>query len=74
MDGNRKHQLGHRLAVNANVIVDAENGYVAFGSSGALVTMAATGLMLRRLLGPAIQRRAESAPAAAASASGKPVL
>jgi hypothetical protein len=35
----------------ANVIVDADNGYVAFGSSGALVVTAVTGLILRRILG-----------------------
>ena len=37
--------------VTANVIVDADRGYVAFGSSGALVVTLITGLVLRRLLG-----------------------
>lgn len=37
--------------VTANVIVDAENGYASFGSSGALVATAVTGLVLRRILG-----------------------
>jgi hypothetical protein len=59
--------------VTANVIVDAENGYVAFGSSGALVATALTGLVLRRILGPAVPRRATGTQAAAAPASVKPV-
>jgi hypothetical protein len=58
--------------VTANVIVDAENGYVAFGSSGALVATALTGLVLRRILGPAVPRRAVGTPAATAPASVKP--
>lgn len=37
--------------ITANVTVDAANGYVAFGSSGALVATAITGLVLRRILG-----------------------
>lgn len=38
--------------VTTNVIVDAENGYVAFGSSGALMATTVTGLVLRRIFGP----------------------
>ncbi|MDR6505113.1 hypothetical protein [Arthrobacter oryzae] len=61
--------------VTANVIVDADNGYVAFGSSGALVATAVTGLVLRRVLGPAVHRRAERTPSpATAAASVKHVL
>ena len=57
----------------ANVIVDAANGYVAFGASGALLATAVTGLALRRILGHGAPRQAEGAPAAAAAASVKPV-
>ncbi|WP_219816497.1 hypothetical protein [Arthrobacter sp. Y81] len=57
----------------ANVIVDAGNGYVAFGSSGALMAMAVTGLVLRRILGPGAPRGAVGTPAAAAAASEKAV-
>jgi hypothetical protein len=35
----------------ANVIIDAESGYVSFGASGALVATAITGFALRRILG-----------------------
>jgi hypothetical protein len=59
--------------VTANVIVDAENGYVAFGSSGALVATIITGLVLRRILGPIVPRRAAGTPAATAPASVNPV-
>lgn len=59
--------------VTANVIVDAENGYVAFGSSGALVATAITGLVLRRILG-ASQRPATGTASAKAPASAKPAL
>jgi hypothetical protein len=59
--------------VTANVIVDAENGYVAFGSSGALVATALTGPVLRRILGPVVLRRATGTASAAALASVKPV-
>jgi hypothetical protein len=59
--------------VTANVIVDAENGYVAFGSSGALVATALTGLVLHRILGPVVPRRAAGTASAAAPASVKPV-
>ncbi|MBT2594672.1 hypothetical protein [Arthrobacter sp. ISL-72] len=58
--------------VTANVIVDAENGYAAFGSSGALVATALTGLVLRRILGPDVRRPAAGTPSAA-PASAKPV-
>jgi hypothetical protein len=58
--------------VTANVIVDAENGYVAFGSSGALLATALTGLVLRRILGPVV-RPATGTASAAAPASVKPV-
>jgi hypothetical protein len=37
--------------VTANVIVDADRGYAAFGSSGALAVTVITGLVLRRILG-----------------------
>jgi hypothetical protein len=59
--------------VTANVIVDAENGYVAFGSSGALVVTIITGLVLRRILGPVARRLAAGTASAAAPASVKPV-
>ena len=39
--------------VTANVIVDAERGYAVFGSSGAAAATVLTGLVLRRMLGPA---------------------
>ena len=58
--------------VTANVIVDAENGYVAFGSSGAVVATAVTGLVLRRVLGLAVHRRAGETSPAAAPASVRP--
>ena len=60
--------------VTATVIVDAENGYVAFGSSGALVATIVTGLVLRRILGPAVPRRAAGTVGTAGPASAKPVL
>lgn len=43
--------------VTANVIVDAARGYIIFGSSGALAVTVVTGLVLRRILGPAARRR-----------------
>ena len=49
----------------ANVIIDAANGYVSFGASGALVVTALTGFALRRILG----RREGLAAAPAASAA-----
>jgi hypothetical protein len=45
----------------ANVIVDAESGYIIFGSSGALVVSVLTGLGLRWLL--AVETRAKADPA-----------
>jgi len=36
--------------VTANVIVDADRGYVTFGSSGALLATLLTGLLVRRLV------------------------
>ncbi|MGO4187501.1 hypothetical protein [Pseudarthrobacter sp. TAF60_1] len=54
--------------VTANVIVDADSGYVAFGSSGALIVTAGTGLVLRRILG----RRPSVIVAPAASAAVGP--
>jgi hypothetical protein len=59
--------------VTANVIVDTENGYGAFGSSGALVATTLTGLVLRRNLGPVAPRRSKGTASAAAPASVKPV-
>jgi len=59
--------------VPANVIVDAENGYVAFGSSGALFATALTGLVLRRILGPVFPRPAAGTASAAALAFVNPV-
>jgi hypothetical protein len=56
-----------------NVIVDADNGYVAFGSSGALVATIITGLVLRHILGPVVPRRATGTASVAAPASVKPV-
>ncbi|MFE4196768.1 hypothetical protein ACFRJ9_12940 [Paenarthrobacter sp. NPDC056912] len=38
-------------AITANVIVDADHGYIAFGSSGAVVVTVITALVLRRILG-----------------------
>ncbi|MBT2538283.1 hypothetical protein [Arthrobacter sp. ISL-69] len=58
--------------VTANVIVDAGNGHVAFGSSGALVATALTGVVLRRILGPDTRRPAAGTPSAA-PAPVKPV-
>jgi hypothetical protein len=49
----------------ANVIIDAGNGYVSFGASGALVVTALTGFALRRILG----RRGGLAAAPAAGAA-----
>jgi hypothetical protein len=37
--------------ITAHVIIDADRGYVAFGSSGALVVSVITGLVLRPVLG-----------------------
>lgn len=42
--------------ITARVIVDAERGYVTFGSSGAIVATALTGLLVRRLVLPAVAR------------------
>lgn len=54
--------------VTANVIIDAERGYVIFGSSGAAVATVLTGLVLRRILGPAGKPAVPpAAPAAAGS-------
>lgn len=52
-------------AITANVIVDAERGYIAFGTSGALVVTVITGLVLRRVLG----RRTDLSAAPAVSAA-----
>ncbi|MEV7135678.1 hypothetical protein AB0N24_22665 [Arthrobacter sp. NPDC093128] len=60
--------------VTANVIVDVANGYAAFGSSGALVATALTGLVLRRILRPAVPRGTVGTHKTAAAASGKTVL
>lgn len=54
--------------VTANVIVDADRGYVAFGSSGAVVVTVITGLVLRRVLGA---RTGLSAPPAVRAAVGR---
>jgi len=54
--------------VTANVIVDADRGYVAFGSSGALVVTVITSLVLRRILGA---RTGPSAPPAVRAAVGR---
>ncbi|VXB20771.1 conserved membrane hypothetical protein [Arthrobacter sp. 9AX] len=54
--------------VTANVIVDADSGYVCFGSSGALVVTAITGLVLHRLLG--CRGTVAVSPAADAAAAG----
>jgi hypothetical protein len=45
----------------ANVIVDAESGFIIFGSSGALVVTVLTGLGMRWIL--AVDSRAKDAPA-----------
>lgn len=54
--------------VTANVIIDADRGYVVFGTSGALVVTAATGLVLRHILG---RRTSRSAPPAASAVVGQ---
>lgn len=54
-------------AITANVIVDADSGYVVFGLSGALVVTVITGLVLRRVLG---RRRGLSAAPAVSAAVG----
>lgn len=54
--------------VTANVIVDADRGYVAFGSSGGLVVTVITGLVLRRVLGA---RTGLFAPPAVRAAVGR---
>lgn len=54
-------------AITANVIVDADRGYVAFGSSGALMVTVITGLVLRIVLG---RRTGLSAPPAVGAAVG----
>lgn len=53
--------------VTANVIIDADRGYVVFGTSGALVVTVAAGLVLRRILG---RRTSPSAPLAASAGVG----
>lgn len=50
-------------AVTANVIVDAERGYVTMGASGALFATVVTGLALRRILARTGVRAPSSAPA-----------
>ena len=54
--------------VTGNVIVDAERGHHAFGSSGAIVVTVITGLALRRILGTRAVGDAALRPAAAPSA------
>jgi hypothetical protein len=56
-------------AITANVIVDAESGYVTFGLSGALLVTIVTGIVLRRTLGSS---RAVT-PAAATLRASEPV-
>lgn len=53
-------------AITANVIVDAESGYVTFGLSGALLVTVVTGVVLRRIMG---SRRAVTPAAATLPAS-----
>lgn len=58
--------------VTANVIVDAGRAYIIFGSSGALVVTLATGLVLRRILGPAARRRGPGDASTVTGATVKP--
>ncbi|RAM37007.1 hypothetical protein [Arthrobacter globiformis] len=51
--------------VTSHVIVDADRGYAAFGSSGALAVTLITGLALRRILGPRRERPVTPAVSAA---------
>lgn len=54
--------------ITSRVIIDAERGYVTFGSSGAIVATALTGLVVRRLiLAPQSDRMAATASAAVTS-------
>ena len=48
--------------ITANVIVDAERGYVTFGASGALLVTVATGLALRRVLAVGRDREPSGTP------------
>jgi hypothetical protein len=54
--------------VTGNVIVDAERGHHAFGSSGAIVATVVTGLALRRILGTRAGAGHSVRPTAAPSA------
>lgn len=49
--------------VTANVIVDAESGYVSFGASGAILATALTGIALYWILGRDQGRASSAAPA-----------
>lgn len=53
--------------ITANVIVDADHGYIAFGSSGAVVVTLITALVLRRILG---RRNPLAGPPVATAAVG----
>ncbi|ANJ28323.1 hypothetical protein [Agromyces aureus] len=54
--------------ITSFVIVDLDRGHVVFGSSGAVVAMVLTGLVLRWILGPRPKRReSQSRPAQQAS-------
>jgi len=58
--------------VTANVIVDADRGYVTFGASGAVLATVLTGLFVRRLVVRAASgdgRRSAVAPAPAPAAT-----
>jgi hypothetical protein len=49
--------------ITANVIVDADSGYITFGASGAIVATVLTGLALPLLHVPSPQGRAPATPA-----------
>ncbi|WP_395245264.1 hypothetical protein ACGGZK_05520 [Agromyces sp. MMS24-K17] len=53
--------------VTSLVIVDLDRGHAVFGASGAIVATLATGLVLRRILGPRAARQVSQAPLAAAA-------
>ena len=60
-------------AITANVIIDAEAGYVIFGLSGALVVTIVTGLVIRRILGRTPGLRVSNVASAGTQPIAKPV-
>ena len=47
--------------ITSRVIIDAERGYVTFGSSGAVVATLLTGLLVRRVILPRVEKATTSA-------------